>query len=188
MAAASNASPSSISSSLTNSDGAKRMVSARGAFDHQASRQRGPDDILGLLSVERGAEQEPGSADALDTVEPFEARPQPRSGPTCPGRDVLGLHDRQRGPRRRGGQGLAAEGAAVVAGRERRGHLGAGPASADGDAVAERLGHGHHVGIDAGVLKGEPPTRAPQAGLDLVHHEQDAALGAHLPHRTEVVR
>ena len=42
-------------------------------------------------------------------------------------------------------------------GRERRRHLGPGPARPDGHAVAERLGHRHHVGLDPGVLEPEPP-------------------------------
>ena len=77
-----------------------------------------------------------------------------------------------------GGQRLPAEGGGVVARAERRGHLVARPAGPDGHAVAERLGHGDHVGPHAVVLEAEPAAGAAQAGLDLVDHEQDAPLVA----------
>ena len=50
----------------------------------------------------------------------------------------------------------------------------AGPARADRHAVAHRLGQRHHVGLDAGVLESEPPSGAPEPGLDLVDHHQRA--------------
>ena len=71
-----------------------------------------------------------------------------RSRPPGPGRHVLGLHDRQGGPGGRHGQGLATEGAPVVARHEGGGHLGPGPARPDRHAVAQGLGHGHHVGLE----------------------------------------
>ena len=101
---------------------------------------------------------------------------------------VLGLHHRQGGPGRRHGQRLAAERAAVVAGHEGRRHLGPGPAGPDRHPVAERLGHGHDVGLDAQVLEAEPPPGPPQSGLDLVHHQQDVPVGAQLAQADQVVR
>ena len=69
-----------------------------------------------------------------------------------PGGHVLGLHHGEHGAGRGGGQRLAAVGRGVVARLEGGGHLGLGPAGADGHAVAERLGHRDDVGHDAEVL------------------------------------
>ena len=100
------------------------------------------------------------------------------AGPLGPGGDVLGLHHGQHGPGRGRRQGLAAERGAVVAGAEGVGHVVAGPAGADGHAVAQGLGHGDDVGPDAVVLEAEPPAGAAEAGLDLVDDQQHAALVA----------
>ena len=58
----------------------------------------------------------------------------------------------------------------------------------DRHAVAQRLGHRHHVGLEALGLEGEPVPGAAEAGLHLVEHEQRVALGAQRPHRAQVVR
>ncbi len=78
------------------------------------------------------------------------------TGPQGSGGDVFGLHDRQGSPGGHGGQGLAAEGGGMVAGPERVGYLGAGPAGPDWHAIAEGFGHGDHVGDHVEVLVGEP--------------------------------
>ena len=97
-------------------------------------------------------------------------------GGTC--RDVLLLHHRQHRPGGGSGQRLAAERGGVVARLEGGGDVRPGPAGADGDAVAERLGHRDDVRLDAHVLEGEPPTGAAEPGLHLVDHEQGAPLVA----------
>ena len=75
----------------------------------------------------------------------------------------------------------------MIAGAEGGRDIGPGPHRSDRHAVAECLGHGHDVGLHAGVLVAEPLSGAGQAGLDLVQHEQHAALVAHLPHGPQVV-
>ena len=74
----------------------------------------------------------------------------------------------------------------MVAGTEGGRDLGPGPHRAHRDAVAERLGHGHDVGLGPGVLVAEPPTGSSQSGLDLVQYQQDAALVAYLAHCLQV--
>ena len=66
----------------------------------------------------------------------------------------------------------------MIAGPQDLRHVPAGPAGADGHAVAEGLGQADHVGPDAGVLEAEPATGAGQAGLDLVGDHQHAPLVA----------
>ena len=62
-------------------------------------------------------------------------------------------------------------------GHAARGLLG-GKARADRKAAAERLGRGHDVGRDAGMLMGEQPTRPPHAALDLVKDQKQALVVA----------
>jgi hypothetical protein len=76
----------------------------------------------------------------------------------------------------------------VIPGAERGGHLGTGPAGPDRHPVAERLGHGHDVGLEVLGLEGEPPPGPPQPRLDLVGDEKDAPLVAELAHPGQVVR
>ena len=171
------ATASSISASDTSSDGASRRTSGRGALTTRPSasarRQAAAAHLVGRARrpaaaprpgprPRRGASLEPG--------------PQAGTRDPGPGRDVLGLHHRQGGPCRRHGQRLAPEGAAVVAGHEGGRHFGPGPARPDGHPVAEGLGHGDHVGLDAEVLEPEPPPGPAEPGLDLVHHEQDVPV------------
>ncbi len=59
----------------------------------------------------------------------------------------------------------------------------------DGEAVAEALAHGDHVGHDAPVFHGQPLAGAAPAREDLVGHEEDFAVVAELAQlREEVVR
>ena len=79
------------------------------------------------------------------------------------------LHDVQRGQRRRAGQRIAAEGGAVVArARTVPAALPRGQAGADRHARAQALGQRHHVGLDAGLLVGEPFAGAADAALHFV--------------------
>ena len=121
---------------------------------------------------------------------PSRAQPaaQAVAGPAGPGGGVLSLHDGERGPGASGSEWLTPEGAGVVARPEGGRHFGAGPARPDGDAVAERLGHGDHIRLDPLVLEAEPSAGAGQPGLDLVHHEQDVVLRADAAQGAEVVR
>src|SRR2546426_281286 len=89
-----------------------------------------------------------------------------------------GLQDRgalvqrlQRADGRRGGERIAAEGAAVVAG-DQRGALRLREAGADGEPAGERLGGRDHVRLDAVMFVGPELARAAEAGLDLVDHEK----------------
>ena len=79
-----------------------------------------------------------------------------------------------------GGERIAAERAAVVAGAKQRHDRAAREHGRHGiDAAAERLAEHEHVGIGAGlVVVREHLARAPQAGLNLVEHEQHVALAA----------
>ena len=54
------------------------------------------------------------------------------------------------------------------------------------DPAAERLAEDVDVGDDALVLAGERRAGPSEARLDLVCHQQDAALGAELARRTQV--
>jgi hypothetical protein len=54
------------------------------------------------------------------------------------------------------------------------------------DPATERLAEDVHVGDDALVLACERRAGPPETRLDLVGHQQDAALGAELAGRTEV--
>ena len=85
-----------------------------------------------------------------------------------------------------GGDRRAAVGAAVVAGLEHRGDVGARPARADRHAVAHRLGQRDDVGRDAVVLEAEPPPGAAEPGLDLVDHQQRRRCVADLADRRQV--
>ena len=49
------------------------------------------------------------------------------------------------------------------------------------EAVADALGHGDHVGADAGVLVGEEPSAAAVSALDFVEDEDGARRRALLP-------
>ena len=51
------------------------------------------------------------------------------------------------------------------------------PAGTDGHTVAERLGHRHDVGHHALALEREPSARPPEAGLDLIDHQENSAFG-----------
>ena len=76
----------------------------------------------------------------------------------------------------------------MVARAEGGRHLGPGPAGPHRHAVAQGLGHGHHVGRQALGLEGEPVAGAPETGLHLIEHQERVALGAQRPHGPQVVR
>ena len=155
--------PSSISSSLTNSDGASRMVSGRGAFTTSPRPTPPPPPPWPA----RG--RAPHRAGARRPA-PRRPRRAPRARPAAAPRP-----DAARAGTSSASMTASVARAAAAAsgwppkvlpwspGEKRRRHLGPGPARADGHAVAERLGHGHDVGLDAGVLEGEPPARAARA-------------------------
>ena len=147
-----------------------RIASASSISSSRHEQRRGQADGVGTRRVHDEARApaprrpRPGAGAASsaaprrrpaprDTDAPRRGRPSPArsSAPAADGAagHVLGLHDLQRGACGRRGEGLAAEGGAVVAGREGRRHLRPRPAGADGHAVAERLGHGDDVGLDA---------------------------------------
>ena len=83
--------------------------------------------------------------------------------------------------------GIAAERRAVFAGPEHPEDVAIGD---DGgqrhDPATERLAEDVHVGDDALVLAGERRAGPAETRLDLVRHQEDAALGAELAGRTEV--
>ncbi len=77
-----------------------------------------------------------------------------------------------------GAEGVAAERGAVRARVEQLARRAERDERADREAAADALRDRDRVGRDAGVLEGEPLTRAAGAGLDLVDDEQRAvALG-----------
>ena len=82
------------------------------------------------------------------------------------------LHDRDDGRGRAHRQRIAAEGRAVVARRKDAVGLFAAHESADGNAAAQSLREGHHIGLDARVLEGEPLARAAHAALHFVEHHE----------------
>ena len=81
----------------------------------------------------------------------------------------------------------AAVRAAVIAGLEHGGDVALGPRRPDRKAVAHRLGHRDDIGHDPGVLEPEPLPGAPEAGLDLVDHQQQTALVAQRTHVAQVL-
>src|SRR4029453_9271613 len=74
-----------------------------------------------------------------------------------------------------GHQGIAVEGAALVAGLEAA-HALRRHERGERDAAAEPLADGDDVGLDAGVLIAEEAAGAADARLDLVDDEEDPAL------------
>ena len=54
-------------------------------------------------------------------------------------------------------------------------------------AAGQRLADAHHVGSDARVLAREQRARAPEAGRDLVEHEQQAVLVAQPPQQRDAL-
>ena len=81
---------------------------------------------------------------------------------------------------RRGGDRVAAEGAADAAGLDRIHDLGAAGDRREREAARDALGARDQVGHDAVVLDRVPGAGAADAGLDLVGDEDDAVLGAEL--------
>ena len=139
---------SSISASLTVSGGANRSAVALTALlTRPAASSAVYASGASMPSVELGAEQQPGAAHRRRPAGSPRASAVKRA-PWLRGqrRRVEPAHLGDHGADRRGGDGRAAVGAAVVAGLEHGGDLAAGPAGADRHAVAQRLGQRDHVG------------------------------------------
>ena len=90
---------------------------------------------------------------------------------------AVGLDGAEDGEGRGAGDGVAAEGRAVVAGLQQRGRGPAGDGGADRDATTEALGQRDDVGLDpVEELVGEPRAGPCDAGLHLVEPEQGAVV------------
>ena len=76
----------------------------------------------------------------------------------------------------------------MAAGGEQLSDASAGQAGADGHAISQAFGQGHHVRHDAFVLEGKPGAGAPDAGLDFVEHHQPAVARTVLAQGFEVAR
>ncbi len=90
----------------------------------------------------------------------------------CVPDQVFGRQHPQHRQRRRGADRVAAEGAAVQAGRQQFGGRPDGQARTDGQPAAQSLGQCHDVRSDAVVLVSEKSTGAAHSGLHLVEHQQ----------------
>ena len=132
-AAATIATASSISASVTSNDGASRSALAGHRVQHEARIEASLRDNLGV---------EPGSELGRDQQARRRARRprrRPSAGPpraAAPARaarswDLLAFHHRERRERRARGERLAAERRRVIAGRERGGDVGSRPARTD---------------------------------------------------------
>ena len=178
----------SISSSVTSRGGATRTASGRTALTRRPRLERGGRHLLGQGLAELRGQEEPGTTHRDHAGQAGQSRPQPCTGPSGACTHVLGFHHGQGGPCGGQCQGLTAEGRAVIAGAERRRHLGPGPAGADRHAVAQCLRHGHHVGLEPLGLEGEPVAGAPETRLHLIEHQEGAPLGAQLLYGAQIVR
>ena len=147
----------------TSNGGASRMVSGRGAFTTRPRRSAAGVHRHGPFAVEGHPEQQALAPHARPRRRAPRAR-RARRAPARRGarRGVLASMTARVARAADGRQRLPPERAAVVPRTEGRRHLGARPAGADGHAVAERLGHGDDVGVDARVLEAEPATGAAQ--------------------------
>ena len=132
--------------------------------------------------VEIDADQEPLAPDLLDRREPGGEGAQPahqvRSHPVGALGELVLQHRGEGRDAHRRGEGVAAERRAVGAGDH---HARAGVPRhhrPDRDPAGQRLRERHHVGLDAPVLVRPEAPGAPHAGLDLVEHEERAALVA----------
>ena len=144
-----------------------------GVHDEPARQSLGHDRPRVQPVGEEGGEQEPAPSDPDDPLELAERGGEPPAPlPREAGRADR-LHRCEGGPGRGEREGLAAEGAPVVTGDEDLRHLGACPAGADRNPVAEGLGEGDHVRGDPLLLEPEPPAGPGEAGLDLVEDEED---------------
>ena len=95
----------------------------------------------------------------------------------------------ERRERDRGRQRIAAERAAVIAGREHLHHVvGADERRHRQQAAAQRLAEDHAVGLHAVVLAREELAGAAHAGLDLVADQQHVALAADARALREIAR
>ena len=133
-----------------------------GGAQHQGGcHARGDHFGGGAFSGQLHAEQQAPAPNAGHPVERFQRGLHGGPGLGGLGGQVDLLHHLEGGFGRRRREGLTAEGGGVVAGLEGGGYLGLGPTGPDGHAVAQGLGHGHHVGLNPVVVVGEP---APGAG------------------------
>jgi hypothetical protein len=136
--------------------------------------QRAPGE-RGRGAIHLGGHHEPAPAHGHDAGELAQrlAQPLAEAAHACEQGGIV--EDVEHGERRRRGHGAAAEGGAVVAGREHAGQPLAADEGPDRQAPAERLGDRDGVRHDAGLLIGPERARPPHAGLDLVEDEEGAA-------------
>ena len=136
--------------------------------------------VLDELHPEHEAEA-PGLADdgriLLQFLEPAQ-HPFPEPGRVAG--QVRPVHEIQGGGAGRVGGDVAAEGADMLAGRERVQLFLVGDARDGEPGAAERLAHDADVGDGARMLEGEHPPRAAESRLDLVDDEKDLMPAAGL--------
>jgi hypothetical protein len=122
--------------------------------------------------------------------DPFEVRQEIRPELLGPARELLVLNDLERGARDGARERVAAERAAVVARPEHAEHLARRQDRRDRiEPAGERLADHEHVGARLLVVHvREELARPPEAGLDLVGHEQHAVPPADPGHLGEVAR
>ena len=167
-------SASSTSSAVTTSGGRSRSTSGSGREDEQAALAARVDH-LARVAVEHGGEQQAAAAHGEGARERRQATRELRatSEDILEHRVVDRLDDRARGG---GGDGVAAEGRAVVARPDRLRDALAHEQRADRQPVAETLRQRDEVGLDPELLVGEERPGAAEAGLHLVDREEGADL------------
>src|SRR4051794_3404521 len=147
-------------------------VEDQALLGQRATDQRG--GRLGARRVQLGGEHEAAAADLDDAGQLAELVPQ-RAPDLTHAREQLAVaddvQDRQPG---RALHRAAGERRAMVAGLEALGEALVGDDGADRQPPAKRLGHGHEVGHDAGVLVGPQRPGPPQPDLDLVEDQRRA--------------
>ena len=156
--------------------GASRMTSGAGALTRKPAVAGGRLDGLSPLGGEHDPAEQSAAADVVDGGCCSDSMPgatsfrEPR--PVVRGRPRRSRP--QYGQRRRRTDRVAAEGAAVQAGRQQLRGLAGRQAGADRQAAAETLGQRDDVGGDAVVLMGEKRSGAAHPGLHLVENQQRA--------------
>ena len=187
-AAATIAAASSISASVTSSDGARRSaVGVTALSTRPLSRHRCATALASRPGDELGRDEQARAAHVGDPLDLLQALDQVRARARR-ARDVAAFHHVERGERGAGGERLAAEGRGVVAGSERGRDVGPCPAGADRHAVAERLRHRDDVGPDARRARTPnhlPVRPSPHCTSSMI--EQRLALVAQAAHGAEVL-
>ena len=169
----------SIWASVMISGGASRMTSGAAALTRNpASRAAASASLArGAVSTMPHSSPRPRTWSISGWPQRFDAVPHRLAQHLgAPHQVVVGQHPHHR-QRRRGAHRVAAEGAAVQAGRQQIGGGPDGQHAPIGSPAAEALGQGHHVRGDAVVLVGEKGSGAAHSGLHLVEHQQGAVPG-----------